>query len=184
MTVSTPLVFRPSLAQRTVSALLCAGSWIVGLRTLALLLQNLPRLHWALRQAQATGEPTAWLWVIFVSAIAACLAGGGLLLLSVLLLVLVEGSQVLVDELGISVDLGGLPGFLTRRLGAGRLVWKDITAIGKKSFFFFIKGAESPGQAPAPLPGSAPVLRFLVVDELERLVLLILERSPNLRFKE
>jgi hypothetical protein len=29
-----------------------------------------------------------------------------------------------------------------------------------------------------------PVLRFLVVDQLDRLILTILERSPNLRFKD
>jgi hypothetical protein len=184
MTVSTPLVFRPSLAQRTVAALLCAGSWIVGIRTLALLLQNLPRLHWALRQAQEAGEPTAWLWVGLVSAISACFAGGVLLLLSVLALVLVEGSQVLVDELGIVVDLGGLPGFLARRMGAGRLVWKEITAIGKGNFFFLLQGGGNPGEDPPSLAEHPSVLRFLVVDELERLVLIIIERSPNLRFKE
>lgn len=183
MTVSTPLVFRPSLPQRTVAALLCAGSWIVGIRTLALLLQNLPRLHWALRQAQAAGEPTLLLWVGFVSAIAACLLGGVLLLLSFLTLVLVEGSQVLVDELGIVVDFGGLPGFLARRIGAGRLVWKEILAIQKGHFFFELQGGGSPSEAPAPR-GRPAVLRFLVVDELERLVLLIIEQSPNLRFKE
>ena len=184
MSVSTPLVFRPNLPQRTIAALLCAGSWIVGLRTLTLLLQNLPRLHWALKQAQASGEPTTMLWVTFGSALAACLVAGLVLLLSVLVLVLVEGSQVLVDELGIAVDLGGLPGFLTRRLGAGRLVWKDINHIGKRHLFFVIEGGGGPEEAPLRMPGATPRLRFLVVDELERLVLLIIERSPNLHFKE
>jgi len=180
MSTSTPLVFRPSLAQRTVSALLCAGSWIVGIRTLALLLENLPRLHWSLRQAQMAGDPTTWLWVVLVAAITACLAGGVLLLLALLVLVLVEGSQVLVDELGIAVDLGGLPGFLARRLGAGRLVWKDVAAFEKGNFFFVLRGSsESSALAAKPT-----MLRFLLVDELERLVLLILERSPNLRFRE
>jgi hypothetical protein len=119
-----------------------------------------------------------------VSAVAACFAGGVLLLLSILALVLVEGSQVLVDELGIAVDLGGLPGFLSRRMGAGRLVWKEITDIEKGNFFFLLHGGGNQGEDPSPLAGRPSVLRFLVVDELERLVLLIIERSPNLRFKE
>lgn len=184
MTASTPLVFRPSFLQRTVSALLCAGSWVVGIRTLALLFQKLPVLLDVLRQAQAGGESTFWHWTLLVSAIAACLAGGILLLLSVLALLLVEGSQVLVDELGISVDFGGLPNFLARRLGAGRLVWKDISSFGKRHFFFVLEGGASPdGDSPAGV-GRPVRLRFLVVDELERLVLLILERSPNLHFHD
>jgi len=130
------------------------------------------------------GEPTAWQWLGLVSAISACCAGGVLLLLSVLALVLVEGSQVLVDELGIAVDLGGLPGFLSRRLGAGRLTWKDITGIGKGHFFFVLQGGGSPEDAALPATRRPPILRFLVVDELERLILLIIERSPNLRFKD
>lgn len=183
MSTSSPLVFRPSLAQRTVSALLCAGSWIVGIRTLALILQNLPRLYWALKQAQAAGEPTLWLWTGLISSVAACLTGGVLLLLGVLALLLVEGSQVLVDELGITVDLGGMPGFLARRLGAGRLAWKDVSAFEKRSFFFILQGGGDTSNN-ASISMNASALRFLLVDELERLVLLILERSPNLRFKE
>ena len=35
----------------------------------------------------------------------------------------------------------------------------------------------------ATLPKN-PVLRFLVVDQIERLVLTILDRSPNLQFKD
>ena len=41
MSATSPLVFRPSIAQRTLSVLLCAGSWLVGVRGLYLLI-NLP----------------------------------------------------------------------------------------------------------------------------------------------
>ena len=44
MSATSPLIFRPSVAQRTLSALLCAGSWLVGVRGLYLLINNLPRL--------------------------------------------------------------------------------------------------------------------------------------------
>ena len=63
MTATSPLVFRPSLAQRTLSALLCAGSWLVGVRGLYLLINNLPRLMAAERLASVAGEPTFLIWV-------------------------------------------------------------------------------------------------------------------------
>ena len=90
---------------------------------------------------------------------------------------LIEGTQVLVDDLGMQWNTI-LPGWLARRLGAGRLTWKQVTQVDKGRFFFQIHG-EAPQEAPAP--AFRPVLRFLVVDELERLMLLVLERSPNLK---
>jgi len=180
MSTATPLVFRPSVTQRTLAALLCAGSWLVGVRALVLLIQLIPRLHAALWLARTTGESPWMIYLALAAAISACVVGGILLLLAVLALLLIEGCQVLVDDLGIAVVLGGLPGGLARKLGAGRLGWKQVSSLEKGRFTFVIKGAGDPtGQ-----PGPAPTLHFLVVDELERLVLLILERSPNLRFTE
>lgn len=182
MSTATPLVFRPSVAQRTLAALLCAGSWLVGVRALFLLFQLIPRLHAALWLARTTGEPTWNIWLVLAVAVAACLTGGILLLLAVLALLLIEGCQVLVDELGIAVVLGGLPGALGRKLGAGRLTWKEVAALEKGRFTFILRGGGDPS---AKLPPLKPtVLRFLVVDEIERLVLTVIERSPNLKFPE
>jgi hypothetical protein len=103
---------------------------------------------------------------------------GSLLLVGTLLgLLMVEGSQVLVDELGIAVEHNALPAPLGRKLGAGRLAWKRITRLERSGPFFVLRG----GGEPAPDFPRDPVLRFLMVDELERLVLTILERSPNLK---
>jgi len=170
------------MTQRAFCALLCAGSWIVGIRTLMLLLERMPTLHLSLKVAHASGEPVTWLWVVLVSAIAACLAGGLILMLSLVALLMVEGSQVLVDELGISVDYSTLPPFLARRAGAGRLSWKEITALEKGGFFFILRGGGKDPDSVSTIQPRVPALRFIFVDELERLILLILERSPNLQF--
>ncbi len=178
MAATTPLVFRPSPAQRTVSLLLCAGSWLVGAQGLARLLQNIPKLLAAIRAAEAAGDPTLGLWTVLTVGIAALAAGGALLVLALVGLLLVEGTQVLVDDLGMAVELMVLPSALARRFGAGRLTWKQVERVEKGRFFFRIHGA--PGQDAAS-PERAPVLRFLLVDEVERLLLLVLERSPNLK---
>ncbi len=178
MPSTSPLVFRPSPAQRTLALLLTLGSWFVGIQGLARLLQNVPRLLEALRVAQANGEPTLALWVALIAGFTA-IAGGGVLLLAALLgWLLIEGTHVLVDEWGLTVDLHTLPRPLARRLGSGRLTWKQITQVRKGPFFFCIQGEAAPDAPQEPPP---PALRFLVVDELERLLILILERSPHLR---
>ncbi len=174
MNSTTPLIFRPSPAQRAMAALLCAGSWLVGVRALAGLLHHLPYLRWALRAAEAAGESTWRLWLVLIGSVLGCLASGGVLLAALLGLLLVEGSHVMVDELGIAVDHGALPGPVARRLGSGRLSWKRVSSLKRGGPFFVIRGREDGG-------GPDPVLRFLLVDELERLILLILERSPNLK---
>ncbi|MDP2874974.1 MAG: hypothetical protein Q8O00_02245 [Holophaga sp.] len=185
MTALTPLIFRPSFAQRAVAILLFAGSWLVGVRGLMHLIQNMPRLLAMVRMAEINGEPTWQLWIALISSVAACGAGGVLLVLSVLFLLLIEGTHVLVDEVGLTVELGSLPAPIARRLGAGRLTWKQVASLEKGRFFFILRGGGNKGQEeslPSKLPRSTSTLRFLVVDQLDRLILTILERSPNLRF--
>ncbi len=184
MTTASPLVFRPSLAQRALSALLCAGSWLVGVRGLFLLLGNLPRLTAGLRQAVAAGEPTLSFWIWILVSLALCLAGGFLLLFSALGLILIEGTQILVDESGITVEHAGLPRPLAVRLGAGHLPWKHVLRLEKGRIFFILRGGLAKGEAPSTLsaPYAQCTLRFLLVDELERLILIVLERSSNLTF--
>ena len=183
MSTATPLVFRPSLAQRSLTGLLFAGSWIVGIRVLVQLVQSLPRMYGALKMAQATADPTTWLWISLIVAVAACALGGILMLLSALGLLLVEGTHVIVDEIGIVVDYSAVPGPLARWIGSGRLTWKEIQALDQNYPFFIVRGGTSADSQETNLRAPA-TLRFLIVDELERLILLILERSPNLRFKE
>ncbi len=177
----TPLVFRPSFAQRAMAGLLCVGSWLVGVRSLAMVFEHLPRLRGLLKAAEAAQEPSALLWLQFAAVILAALLAGGILATSTLGLILVEGCQVVADELGIAVDLAALPGPLARRLGAGRLPWKHVTRLRRKGPFFVLEGH---GRSPGESGPEDPVLRFLMVEELERLVLLVLERSPNLRFED
>lgn len=184
MSVLTPLVYRTSLAQRAAALLLFAGSWLVGVRGLMHLIQNLPRLLAMIQMAEVQGEPTWRIWIALVSSLAACGAGGVLLVLSILFLLLIEGTHVVVDEVGLTVELGSMPGFLARKLGAGRLTWKQVSSLEKGRFFFILRGGGDPGGPAALLGQRDPTLRFLVVDQIERLVLTILERSPNLRFKD
>lgn len=178
MSTSTPLVFRPSPAQRGLAALLCVGSWLVGVRALAALIDNLPRLSRALRAAGLAGEPTLGLWLMLAAALAATVAAGGLLVVSIAAFLTVEGSVVLVDEIGLSVEHHLLPGPFGRWLGAGRLTWKQVSTVGRSGPLFVLRGGgEGPSGPPHP-----ERLRFLLVEDLERLVNLILERSPNLKF--
>ncbi|GLH74110.1 hypothetical protein GETHLI_26120 [Geothrix limicola] len=180
MSVGSPLVFRPSFAQRAMAMLLFAGSWLVGVRALAQILERLPVLRASLRVAEAAGDPTWSFWVAVVAAFGAVLMGSLLLLGTLLGVLLVEGSHVLVDDLGLSVEHNALPASLARRLGAGRLLWKQISRIERSGPFFVLRGGGDPGATLRKDPN----LRFLLVDELERLVLTILERSPNLKHED
>jgi hypothetical protein len=184
MSATSPLVFRPGLAHRALAALLCAGSWFVGIRGLVLLVNHLPRLMAALRAAEAAGEPTFPLWAALAVSVGLCLLGGLLLLFSALGLVLIEGTHILVDEIGITVDHNGLPRPLAVRLGAGHLPWKQVIRLEKGKIFFILRGGLPPGEASTTAADryAKCTLKFLLVDELERLILIILERSVNLTF--
>ena len=180
MSAGSPLVFRPSFAQRAMAMLLFAGSWLVGVRALAQILERLPVLRASLKVAEAASEPTWSFWIAITAAIGAVVAGSLLLLGTLLGVLMVEGSQVLVDELGLSVEHNALPAPLARRLGAGRLAWKHVSRLERSGPFFVLRGAGEPGQDGPKDPN----LRFLLVEELERLVFTILERSPNLKHED
>jgi hypothetical protein len=184
MSATSPLIFRPSLAHRTLAALLCAGSWLVGVRGLYLLINNLPRLMAAQRQAAAAGEPSFLIWVYIVASVTLCVAAGLLLLFSLLGLILIEGTQILVDEAGITVEHNGLPRPLAIRLGSGHLPWKHVLGLDKGSVFFILRGGLPKGEPSNLLTEryANATLKFLLVDQLERLILIILERSSNLTF--
>lgn len=182
MSTSSPLVFHPSALQRGMALLLCAGSWLVGARALASLLQEIPHLHTSIQEAHAAGENPWGVWILMILAIAAVVLGSLILMATILGLVLIEGTEVLVDQMGIAVQLAYLPSSWARWLGAGRLPWKRVGSLTRRGPFFVLAGdAKTPGQdAEKPLP----TLRFLMVDELEHLVNLIFQRSPNISFKD
>jgi hypothetical protein len=159
--------------------LLFAGSWLVGVRALAQILERLPVLRASLKVAEALGEPTWSFWIALVAAIGAVVAGSLLLLATLLGVLMVEGSSVMVDELGLSVEHNALPGALARKLGAGRLLWKRVSRLERSGPFFVLRGGGGEGGGVKD-----PTLRFLLVDELERLILTILERSPNLKHED
>jgi hypothetical protein len=186
MSATSPLVFRPSVAQRALAVLLCAGSWLVGIRAMGMLVNAVQGLATILHQALALGEPTTRIWVVLAISLLLTLLGGFLLLFSTLGLILIEGTQVVVDEMGVTVDHGGLPRPLARRLGAGHLPWKYLASMEKGRIFFILRGGLPQGE-PATDLGTASAkttLKLLMVDEMERLVLIILEKSPNLTFND
>jgi hypothetical protein len=160
--------------------LLFAGSWMVGVRALAQIMERLPILRTSLKVAQSAGEPTWSFWIAVTAAVGAVVAGSLLLLGTLLGVLMVEGSQVLVDELGLAVEHNALPAPLARKFGAGRLLWKQISRIERSGPFFLLRG----GGDPASKDRKDPNLRILLVDELERLILTVLERSPNLKQEE
>lgn len=177
MSAGSPLVFRPSFAQRAMAMLLFAGSWLVGVRALAQILERLPILRASLKVAEAAGEPTWSFWIAVTAAFGAVVAGSMLLLATLLGVLMVEGTQVLVDDLGLAVEHNALPGPLARWFGAGRLTWKRVSRVERSGPFFVVRGGGEPGASSTRDPN----LRILMVDELERLILMVLERSPNLK---
>jgi hypothetical protein len=56
-----------------------------------------------------------------------------------------------------------------------------VARIERRGFCFVLRGGGEPAR-----PGELkdPTLRFLMVDELERLVLTVLARSPNLKHED
>jgi hypothetical protein len=160
--------------------LLFAGSWMVGVRALAQIMERLPILRTSLKVAESAGEPTWSFWIAVTAALGAVVAGSLLLLGTLLGVLMVEGSQVLVDELGLAVEHNALPAPLARKFGAGRLLWKQISRIERSGPFFLLRGGGDPGNKDQKDPN----LRILLVDELERLILTVLERSPNLKQEE
>jgi hypothetical protein len=177
MNLTTPLIFRASAAQRAVAFILALGCLFVAGRGILMVFQNVPKIWYQLKLAQShVGEPTALIWFSLIMACLGVLIAGVLLLLTTLTLIVIEGTQVLVDDLGILVECTLLPGPFARRLGAGRIQWKDVTRIERRKMFFVLQGQDDPNGAK-----TKEIIRFLFVDELERLIILIIERSPNLK---
>ena len=169
-------MFRASAIQRAIAVTLALGCLLVAGRGMSLMIQNLPRIWYQFKLAQSQSEPTTLIWSSLVAACIAMLIAGVVLLLAILALMLIEGTQVLVDELGITVECPLLPGPIARRFGAGRLTWKNITKIERRKMCFVLHGGAEPNGA-----NGKETVGFLLVDRLEYLIFLIMERSPNLK---
>jgi hypothetical protein len=176
MASASPSVFRASAAQRSVAAILTLGCLLVAGYGMSLAAQTFPKMWRLLKFAQSQpGEPTALIWLGIAAACVAALLAGAALVLAALALVLIEGTQILVDDLGISVDCQLLPRPIARRLGAGRVLWKNVSRIERRTMHFVLHGDAEPNNS----VGKAKI-RFLFVDQLELLIFIVIERSPNL----
>jgi hypothetical protein len=176
MNGAAPLVFRASAAQRAITVSLALGCLLISVRGGHLMAQSLPKVLYQLKLARCMEEPTLFIWLSLALSLAVLLAAGAAMAFSVLALVLVEGTQVIVDGHGIAVECPLLPGPLARRLGAGRVPWESIAGVGRRKARFVVTGGTcSKG------PKRNVSVGFLFVDELERLMLLVIERSPNLK---
>ena len=173
-------MFRASAVQRAIAVTLVLGCLLVAGRGVSLMIQNVPRIWYQLKLAQSQGgEPTALIWLSLVAACMALLIVGAVLLFAMFALMLIEGTQVIVDELGITVECPLFPGPVARRFGAGRLVWKDITKIERRKMCFVLYGRDEPNGA-----NNKETVRFLLVDKLDYLIFIIMERSPNLKLDQ
>jgi hypothetical protein len=176
MNDASPLVFRASAAHRAVTVSLALGCLLVSVRGGFSVVQDAPKMLEQLKLAHSLGEPTTAIWLSLTASLLAILVAGTVSVLSVLVLALVEGTQILVDECGISVDCPLLPRPLARMLGAGRIPWESVSSVGRRWMRFVVTG-----NAVANGSKGCHSVGFLFVDQLERLMFIIMERSPNLK---
>jgi len=177
MNFATPLIFRASAAQRAVAITLALGCLLVAGHGMSLMFKNLSAIWYQLKLAQSqVVESTAFIWFSLIVGCFAMLFAGVFLLLAILAVILIEGTQVIVDELEISVECPLLPGSIARIFGAGRLPWKKVTKIERRKMYFVLHGESDPNK-----PESKETVKFLLVDDLERLMFIIMERSTNLK---
>jgi hypothetical protein len=176
MASASPSLFRASAAQRSIAVILTLGCLLVAGYGMSLAAQNFPKMWRMLKLAQSLpGEPTALIWLGIAAACAAALLAGAVLVLAALALVLIEGTQILVDELGITVECPLLPKPIAAWLGAGRILWKNVSRIERRTMHFVLHGGAGPDK-----PVGKAKIRFLFVDQLELLIFIVIERSPNL----
>ena len=177
MGLRVPLVFRANAAQRAVALVLASASLLVAGYWMSLAIPSFPKLLYQLKLAQSqNGDATAFIWLSLAASCASALVAGIVFLSATLALALIEGTQVVADEHGITVECGLLPASVARMLGAGRIPWKNIIKAEKRWFCFVLQG-----QAEHGCPPTKKAIGFLMVDQLERLIFLIIKSSPNLK---
>jgi len=177
MTAISPLVFRASPAQRAAALVLALGCLLVSGRGMSLMIQTFPQMWFQLKVAQSQpGEPTFFIWASLAAACLAVLVSATVLVSVIVMFLLIEGTHILTDEFGICVECQLLPLPIARKLGAGRIPWKNVTKIERRRIYFVIHGEEKPES-----PLNNAMIKFLLADHLDRLIFLIMDRSPNLK---
>ena len=186
MIAASPLVFKPSSYHRIFSVLLCLGSWMAGIRGLVMLVNYMPRLAACVHQARLLGESTYPIWAWVTVLIFFCLAGGLILVASIIGLMLIESTSITVDEIGITVAYSLLPKKMAIYFGAGHIPWNKVVRLEKQGIFFILYSGQVNISGPNSfsLCRSESVVKFIVVHELERLVLTVLRCSPNITFSQ
>jgi len=175
----TPSVFRASLMHRGVSLVVFFVCWFFSLNILQHFMTTYPLSAYELYEARLSGISWGIPQVKFTLLILGLIASVFILLWSLVVFLIIETTQVMIDDLGVFIHHAFLPQWLSRRLGSGRLSWKHIIQFDKKFFFFKVVGEPVSDQHQ-----TSPILRFILVDHLEELVIIILERSPQLRWKQ
>jgi hypothetical protein len=156
--------------------ILTIGCVFVAVRGISMVLSAIPRIWQELKLAQSLGgEPTAQIWLSLAASCAALLIAGTALALAVFTCLLIDGTMVLVDEFGISVLCLHLPAPMARRLGAGRVLWKNVAKLERHGLYFVLHGSEAENKS------SKEIVKFMLVDQLDKLIFIVMERSPNLK---
>ena len=186
MTAVSPLIFRPSFFHRIFAILLFVGSWTTGIRGLAILIEYMPKLMSNIQRAKLVGEPRYLFWTCVFMLVVGCLVSGLLLVTSIFAFILIEGTNITVDKIGITVTYELLPRKLATYFGAGHIPWDKIVHLEKKYGIFFVLHSEQPngnGNNTFSPYLFSPSVKFIIVHELERLIFTILKCSQNITFR-
>jgi len=184
MTTDAPLIFRPSPFHRLFAILLCIGSWMTGIRGLAVIIECVPKFMVNVQRARLAGESTFILWVCIVVFAVGCLLSGVFWVASILVLMIIEGTNITVDKIGINVEYELFPSRMATYFGAGYMPWNRVVRIEKHGVFFVLYGEQLSANS-----GSVDLtykfrssVKFIIVQELDRLVLTIIKCSDNITF--
>jgi hypothetical protein len=184
MSEISPLIFKPSLNHRIFAVLLCIGSWMVGILGLITLVDHMPKLIFTIRQSKLLGEPIWWTWISIIALVIGCLLCILMLSMSILGSFLIENTTIIVDKIGIKVSYKFLPRKIANYFGAGYIPWNKATRLEKRGVFFVLYGEKMfiTGINSSSFCCSSSSIKFIMVHELERLILTILEHSHNITF--
>ena len=149
-----------------------------------MLIEYVPKLMVNIQRARLAGESTCMFWVCIVVLTVGCLLGGFLLVTSILGLILIESTNITVDKIGITISYELLSRRLATYFGAGYIPWNKVVRLEKHGVFFVLYSEQpnvNDGSVFSPYHSGSSV-KFIVVQELERLVLTIIEYSRNITF--
>ncbi len=148
---------------------------------LSQIIERLPFLWTQVHFLKLQGESPGFLYGSIGILIVSGLLSVVILILSIIFLILVETTQVVIDDIGITIQHQVIPAWLSKRLGGGRLTWKRIVRLQRKFFLFHLSA-----EIDQEIPESLAVLRihFVLVEYLEELITIIVNKSPHLRWTD